>query len=422
MSYALMTDRYELTMLEAAMQSGKAERKCVFEVFTRSLPNGRRYGVLAGTGRVLDAIADFRFGEAELSFLAEEKIVGPKTLDFLADYRFDGTITGYAEGELYFPGSPVMTVEGSFASAVILETVILSILNYDSAVASAAARMFSAAQGRTLVEMGARRAHEEAAVAAARAAYLVGFSSTSNLEAGRRFGIPTMGTSAHAFTLLHDSEREAFEAQIASHGKKTTLLVDTYDIPQAVKLAVELTGGELAAVRIDSGDLSQTAVAVRKQLDQLGADKTQIVVTSDLDEYTIAGLASAPVDRYGVGTSLVTGSGSPTAGFVYKLVSHETVSGWVDVAKKSAGKASVGGKKLATRRTEQGIAAAELIGNPSEGRKLQQLLWDQGPNHTMIGSTGADLARENHRLAMAELPPVGRRLSKGEPAIPTEYV
>jgi len=421
-SYALMTDRYELTMLEAAMQSGKANRKCVFEVFTRSLPNGRRYGVLAGTGRVLEAIEQFRFGEPELEYLSSENIVGPKTLEFLANYHFDGTIHGYAEGELFFPGSPVMTVESSFANAVILETVILSILNYDSAIAAAAARMHSAAQGRTLVEMGARRAHEEAAVAAARAAFIVGFNSTSNLEAGRRYSIPTMGTSAHAFTLLHDSEREAFEAQISSHGKNTTLLVDTYNISEAVALAVELTDGELSAVRIDSGDLAQTAVAVRRQLDELGATDTKIVVTSDLDEYTIAALSSAPVDRYGVGTSLVTGSGSPTAGFVYKLVAHETDSGWVDVAKKSAGKASVGGKKTATRLIVNGVATAELVGNPSAGRKLQQLLWQEGPNHSMTGATGTALARENHKLAIAELPAAGLRLSRGEPAIPTEYV
>jgi len=367
-SYALMTDRYELTMLEAAMQSGKADRQCVFEVFTRSLPNGRRYGVVAGTGRVLEAIENFRFTESELSFLEDEGIVGPKTLQFLADYAFQGRISGYAEGELYFPGSPIMTVEGSFAEAVILETVILSILNHDSAIASAGARMRYAAGSRKLVEMGARRAHEQAAVAASRAAYIVGFESTSNLEAGRRYGVPTMGTSAHAFTLLHDSEREAFEAQIASHGKNTTLLVDTYNISQAVDLAVELTDGELAAVRIDSGDLAQTAVSVRKQLDELGARNTEIVVTSDLDEYTIAALASAPVDRYGVGTSLVTGSGYPTAGFVYKLVAHQSKSGWINVAKKSSGKASIGGKKSASRLLENSQAVAERIGSPDEGR------------------------------------------------------
>ena len=422
MSYALMTDRYELTMLEAAMQSGKAQRECVFEVFTRHLPTGRRYGVVAGTGRVLAAIEQFRFSEEDLDYLQEQDIVGSKTLDFLANYRFEGKISGYAEGELYFPGSPVLTVEGSFASAVILETLILSIMNYDSAIASAGARMRAAARDRALVEMGARRAHEEAAVAAARAAYIVGFESTSNLEAGRRYGIPTMGTSAHAFTLLHDSEREAFEAQIATHGKNTTLLVDTYDISEAVRLAVELTDGELAAVRIDSGDLAQAAVSVRQQLDDLAARDTKIVVTSDLDEYTIAALASAPVDRYGVGTSLVTGSGYPTAGFVYKLVAHESESGWVNVAKKSTGKASIGGKKAASRSIENSQATAELVGAVVAGRPLQTLLWDKAANTDFIGHAGVARAREHHVMALDELPAGGLRLSKGEPAIPTEYV
>lgn len=422
MSSALLTDRYELTMLQAALESGKAGRECVFEVFTRNLPQGRRYGVLAGVGRVLEAVREFRFQDAELEFLTQESIVGGQALDYLANYRFDGQIHGYAEGELFFPGSPVMTVTGSFAGAVILETVILSILNYDSAVASAAARMHSAAAGRTLVEMGARRAHEQAAVAAARAAFIAGFDSTSNLEAGRSYGIPTMGTSAHSFTLLHDSEKEAFEAQISAQGKSTTLLVDTYDIAAAVEMAVDLTDGEIAAVRIDSGDLSQTAVAVRGQLDALGATSTKIVVTSDLDEYTIAALASAPVDRYGVGTSLVTGSGSPTAGFVYKLVSHKSGSEWVDVAKKSAGKSSPGGKKEARRLVENSVAKAELVGAPSSGRNLQTLLWDQGPNSDFTGKEAVKTAREHHRFAMSELPASGLRLSRGEPAIPTEYV
>ncbi|MEL0135055.1 MAG: nicotinate phosphoribosyltransferase, partial [Aquiluna sp.] len=353
-----MTDRYELTMLQAALRSGKAERECVFEVFTRQLPAGRRYGVLAGVGRVLEAIREFTFDDSELGFLAAQGVVDEKTLDWLANYRFSGSISGYREGEIYFANSPVMTVRGSFAEAVVLETVILSILNHDSAVAAAASRMHTAAGGRSLAEMGARRAHESAAVAAARAAFIAGFDATSNLEAGRSWGIPTMGTSAHSFTLLHDSEKEAFEAQIASMGPDTTLLVDTYDIPRAVMMAVELTGGKVAAVIIDSGDLSSTAVEVRKQLYDLGAKNTKIVVTSDLDEYTIAALSASPVDRFGVGTSLVTGSGYPTAGFVYKLVAHSDGKSWTEVAKTSKSKTNRGGEKNASRLIEDGVATA----------------------------------------------------------------
>ncbi|WP_055599795.1 nicotinate phosphoribosyltransferase, partial [Streptomyces aureus] len=321
-STALFTDQYELTMLQAALRGGTADRRSVFEVFTRRLPEGRRYGVLAGVGRVLDAVENFRFDPAVLGFLRERGIVDEPTLEWLARYRFTGDIWGYPEGEVYFPGSPVLRVEGSFAECVLLETVILSILNHDSAIAAAASRMSAAAGGRRLIEMGARRTHELAAVAASRAAYVGGFDSTSDLAAGFRYGIPTVGTSAHAFTLLHDSERDAFRAQVESLGRGTTLLVDTYDVAEAVRTAVEVAGPELGAVRIDSGDLLLVAHRVRQQLDELGARNTKIVVTSDLDEYAIASLAAAPVDAYGVGTQLVTGSGHPTCSMVYKLVAR----------------------------------------------------------------------------------------------------
>ncbi|MEO8888269.1 MAG: nicotinate phosphoribosyltransferase, partial [Jatrophihabitantaceae bacterium] len=321
-STALLTDHYELTMLQAALRSGAAHRRCVFEAFSRRLPDGRRYGVLAGTGRFLEALEDFRFGEDEIEALRRTRVVDEDTCDWLATYRFSGDISGYAEGECYFPGSPVLVVESSFAEGVVLETLILSILNHDTAIASAASRMTAAAGDRPCIEMGSRRTHEEAAVAAARAAYIAGFSATSNLEAGRRHGVPTTGTAAHAFTLLHDDERQAFRAQVDSLGSGTTLLVDTYDVPTGVQTAVEVAGTGLGAVRLDSGDLLIQAREVRAQLDGLGATATRIIVTSDLDEYAIAALAAGPVDGYGVGTQLVTGSGAPTASMVYKLVAR----------------------------------------------------------------------------------------------------
>src|SRR6478609_3258783 len=231
-STALLTDRYELTMLQAAIADGTVDRACVFEVFTRRLPAGRRYGVVAGTARLMQAITEFRFGDDELSAL--RPFLDEPTLDFLAGYHFNGDIDGYPEGELFFPDSPVLSVSGTFGATVILETLVLSILNHDCAIASAAARMASAAGDRPLIEMGSRRTHEEAAVAAARAAYLAGFSSTSNLEAGRRYGIPTAGTAAHAFILLHESEEAAFASQVRALGTGTTLLVDTYDITAGI--------------------------------------------------------------------------------------------------------------------------------------------------------------------------------------------
>ncbi|GAA0431513.1 nicotinate phosphoribosyltransferase [Streptomyces luteireticuli] len=429
-STALFTDRYELTMVQAALRSGTADRRSVFEVFTRRLPEGRRYGVVGGIGRVLDAVENFRFDPAVLQFLGRYGIVDEPTLAWLADYRFRGDIWGYPEGEVYFPGSPIMRVEGTFAEAVLLETVILSILNHDSAVAAAASRMAVAAGDRPLIEMGARRTHELAAVAAARAAYVGGFASTSDLAAGFRYNIPTVGTSAHAFTLLHDSERDAFRAQVASLGGGTTLLVDTYDVQEAVKMAVEVAGPELGAVRIDSGDLLLLAHRVRQQLDDLGARDTKIVVTSDLDEYAIASLAAAPVDAYGVGTQLVTGSGHPTCSMVYKLVARADGDGadapLRPVAKKSmGGKMSIGGRKWAARRPDaDGVAEAEVVGTGEVPAELadRQLLVELVRGGRVVGREPLDAARERHIAARSVLPLSATQLSRGEPVLPTEYL
>ena len=419
-STALLTDHYELTMLQAALRDGTADRVCSFEAFTRRLPDGRRYGVVAGVGRIVDAIADFRFGDAELERL--QGVLDEPTLDYLAGYRFDGDIDAYPEGELFFPGSPILTVRGTFGAAGILETLILSILNYDCAVASAAARMVSAAEGRPLIEMGGRRTHEESAVAAARAAYLAGFTATSNLEAGRRYGIPTGGTAAHSFTLLHDSEAAAFRAQIDALGVDTTLLVDTYDITQGIATAIDVAGPGLGAVRIDSGDLGVLTRSARRQLDSLGATGTKIVLSGDLDEYAIAALRAEPVDTYGVGTSVVTGSGAPTASMVYKLVEVDGRP----VAKRSENKRSYGGRKAALRRYKStGTAVEEVIyladGEPPAAEEFDRRL----PQPLMRGGVPVDglPTLEQSRKALAKglvsLPWAGLKLSRGEPAIPT---
>ncbi|MDI3421284.1 nicotinate phosphoribosyltransferase [Streptomyces luteolus] len=429
-STALFTDHYELTMLQAALRAGTAERRSVFEVFTRRLPEGRRYGVVAGTGRVLDAVENFRFDEGVLRFLRERRVVDEPTLEWLANYRFQGDIWGYPEGEVYFPGSPILRVEGSFAECVLLETVILSILNHDSAIAAAASRMSAAAGGRGLIEMGARRTHELAAVAASRAAYVGGFEATSDLAAGFRYDIPTVGTSAHAFTLLHDSERDAFTAQVDTLGRGTTLLVDTYDVTEAVRLAVEVAGPELGAVRIDSGDLLLVAHRVRQQLDELGATHTKIVVTSDLDEYAIASLGAAPVDAYGVGTQLVTGSGHPTCSMVYKLVararSADPKAPLEPVAKKSLGsKASRGGRKWAARRLdEDGVAEAEVVGTGPIPAELadRQLLVELVKGGAVVAREPLDAVRARHKAARDLLPLSATQLSRGEAVIPTEHV
>jgi nicotinate phosphoribosyltransferase len=426
-STALLTDHYELTMLQAALGSGAAHRRSVFELFPRRLPEGRRYGVVAGVGRALDSLERFRFDAPTLEVLREGKVVNEETLSWLADYRFSGDIWGYPEGETYFPYSPLLVVESSFAEAVVLETLLLSIYNHDSAIASAASRMTLAAGERPCIEMGSRRTHEEAAVASARAAYVAGFATTSNLAARQRYGVPTTGTSAHSFTLLHDSEDDAFRAQITSLGRGTTLLVDTYDVAEAVRLGVSIAGPELGAVRLDSGDLGELAHEVRRQLDSLGATGTRIVVTSDLDEHAIAALAAAPVDGYGVGTQLVTGSGHPTCGFVFKLVAREDATGTMaPVAKKSLGKISIGGRKFALRRrSPSGVAEAEIIGigtpptDDGDDRSLLVQLVDRGE---VVGREPLEAARDRHRRSRDELPVAAHKMSKGQPVIDTRFV
>ncbi|MBL0749867.1 nicotinate phosphoribosyltransferase [Nocardioides sp. G10] len=423
-STAFFTDHYELTMVQAARQSGTAERRSVFELFPRRLPEGRRYGVVAGVGRALDAIEAFRFDPAAIAAL--DGVVDPDMLDWLASYRFTGDVWGYAEGEAYFPHSPLLVVEGTFAEAVLLETVLLSIYNHDSAIASAASRMTLAAGSRPCIEMGSRRTHEQAAVAAARAAYVAGFDATSNLAARATYGVPSAGTAAHSFTLLHDDEADAFRAQVQTLGVGTTLLVDTYDVAEAVARAVEVAGTGLGAVRLDSGDLGLVARDVRAQLDSLGATSTQIVVTSDLDEHAIAALAAAPVDAYGVGTQLVTGSGYPTCGFVYKLVAREDADGaLVSVAKKSQDKTSVGGRKYALRRLSAGgTAQAEVVGigeAPEGDSNDRPLLVPLVRDGEVVGRATLEEARSRHRSSLAELPRAVTQMSAGEPVIPTVF-
>lgn len=439
-STSLLTDMYELTMFDAALKAGTAWRTSTFEVFGRRLPATRRFGVVAGIGRILEALERFEFEPEQIDWLHEHKIVSDDALDYLKDFRFSGDMLGYAEGECYFPGSPLLTVHGTFAECTMLETLLLSILNYDCAVASAASRMTIAAHGRPCMDMGARRGHERAAVSAARAAIIGGFAGTSDLEASKRYGLRAIGTAAHSFTLLHDSEREAFDAQIALLGPDTTLLVDTYDVEQGVINAVEAAraaGGELGAVRLDSGDLVASAFKVRGQLDALGATSTKITVTNDLDEYAIAALGAAPINSYGVGTKLVTGSGVPTAALVYKLVQREDASGaQIPVAKKSESKSTVGGRKFAGRvLDEEGYAAEEvLIVTDSQeaatkefakigARPLQIPLITGGEIHSELwGPDALEKAQAHHVRSRNELPYQAWRLSEGDAAIPTRYI
>jgi nicotinate phosphoribosyltransferase len=428
----LLTDKYELTMLAAALRDGTATRQTTFELFARRLPQGRRYGVVAGTGRLLQALPQFRFDDEACELLAQ--FLDADTLSYLRDFRFGGDMDGYPEGELYFPGSPILSVRGSFAECVVIETLALSIFNHDCAIASAAARMVSAAGERPLMDMGTRRTHERAAVAAARAAYIAGFAATSNLEAQRQYGIPTEGTAAHAFTMLHtlkDSPSEmgevaAFRAQVDALGPDTTLLVDTYDVTIGVANAVAAAGPALGAVRIDSGELGVLARQVREQLDGLGARQTRIVVSGDLDEFSIAALRADPVDSYGVGTSLVTGSGAPAAGMVYKLVDVDGMP----VQKRSSHKESIGGRKEALRVSRPTGTIIEEVVHPvgrapattEPSRVLTTPLVRDGHVVAATGTEALLAARQLVASGLRSLPWEGLSLTHGDPAIPTIHI
>jgi len=410
-------------MLDAAIKSGAATRHTVFEVYARRLPGGRRYGVFAGIDRFLAYLAAFRFTPQECDALERMHVISPQTRDYLANFTFTGDIVAYREGELYFPGSPVVTVSAPFGEAVVLETLLLSVLNHDTAIATAAARMVQTANPRVLVDFGARRTHEQAAVAAARAAYITGFAGTSNLQAGATYNIPTVGTSAHAFTLLFDREEDAFAAQIAAAGPGTTLLVDTFDVTAGITHALNVAGTALGAVRIDSGDLMQNTTAARSLLDAAGATNTRIVVSGDLDEYKVAALAGAPIDSFGIGTRLVTGSGQPTAEFVYKMVARQLAPNLplAPVAKKGGAKATVGGRKQAVRQLVDGKAVAEILhpyGTPHHAGEepLQHPVVTAGVARQ---PESLDVLRAHHQQAIETLAPDAFALAPGNPAIPT---
>lgn len=415
-SPGMLTDRYELTMYSSFVEDGSVDDHSVFEAFARRLPPGRRYGLLAGLGRLIPLIADFGFDEDEIGYLLQVGAITPKAADRLADFRFSGDLTAYPEGEIYVPGSPVLTAEGPLGECLLIETLVLSVLNHDTAVASAAARMVTAAGDRPIIEMGSRRTHEMSAIAATRAAYLAGFGSTSNLAGGHLYDIPTVGTVAHAFILSHESERAAFASQVAALGVGTTLLVDTYDIEQGIRTAVEVAGSGLGAIRIDSGDLDIESRRARALLDELGATGTRIVVTSDLDEYVITALGAAPIDGFGVGTRVVTGSGHPTAGMVYKLVAVADRPGadapLRPVAKKASGKGSAGGRKTAYRRGD-GSEGFTLDGTvPPDARPLQVPVIRGGE---IVHNPALDEIRGYARAVVEALPASARDVADGTP-------
>jgi nicotinate phosphoribosyltransferase len=383
MTVALLTDRYQLTMLAAYANRGLATRQAVFELFARRLPPSRRYMVACGIGRVAEALTKLRFTSDDLAWLEADPFLGPAmrrepVRRLFEGFRFSATVHAIPEGRICFPGEPLVRVEGTLAEAQLVETLLLSVLNHDVRVASKCARIAAAARGRDCFEFGSRRTHESAAVDAARAAYVAGFAGTSNEEAARRHGIPVTGTMAHAFVLAHaadhgeDGEAEAFRDFCATFDTQSTCLVDTYDTLRGVDRAIEGAAAALGGVRIDSGDLGPLAMKARVRLDLSAASGARIVLSDDLDEHKIDALVRGfvPVDAFGVGTMAVSTPDHPSLGAVYKLVAMEDASGaMVAVQKRAPGKGSSAAPKQVFRakgeiRDVVGLASEVLDGEP----------------------------------------------------------
>lgn len=423
---AFLTDKYEVTMLQAMLRAGRADHRAVFDLFARRLPKGRRYGVVGGVGRVVEAVKNFRFTDEQIAYLEADPIIDEATVRYLRDYKFRGIIVGQPEGSLYFPNTPILTVIGTFADCVLLETLLLSIMNHDSAVMSAASRMVTAAEGMPMIEMGSRRTSETSAIAAARAAYIAGFNATSNLQAGHLYQIPTTGTSAHAYTLAYgpDGEEQSFYDQMVALGTDTTILVDTYNIPEGIRRAVHAANtlgvSGPGGIRIDSGDLHEETVNARELLDSLGAIDTKIVLSSDIDEYTISEMKErgTPVDAVGAGTRVVTGSGAPTAEMVYKLVQINDMP----VSKRAEGKISTGGIKVTYREFhEDRTMAGEFF---KVGTTSAPFTSSQHPTQILLVDGQGDyfhqedieVSRARHREQVAYLPESARLILAGDAA------
>ncbi|HEX4950788.1 MAG TPA: nicotinate phosphoribosyltransferase [Blastocatellia bacterium] len=318
------TDLYQLTMA-AGYHAHRRTEEASFELFVRRLPPHRSYLVIAGLAQAVEYLRELRFSDEEIAYLQSLAVFQHVSQDFFAylrDFRFSGDVWAMPEGTVAFAGEPLLRVTAPLIEAQILETWLLSTINFQTLIASKAARIVDAAQGRAIVEFGARRAHGmEAAFYAARAAFIGGCIGTSNVEAGMRFGIPVYGTAAHSWVMSFDREYDAFRAFHEIFPEHTTLLLDTYDTIAAAKLATEI-GPSLRGVRLDSGDLCALSKQVRAILDQAGMQNTRIMASGDLDEFKITELLAkgAPIDLFGVGTELSTSRDDPALGGVYKLV------------------------------------------------------------------------------------------------------
>jgi len=363
----LLTDLYELTMAAGYVQN-RFDATATFELFVRQLPHRRNYLVAAGLEQALDFIENVRFSDEDIAYLRALpafKHVHSDFFDYLARFRFAGDVWAMREGTIFFPGEPLLRVTAPIADAQLVETGLLSILHFQTLIASKAARVTFAAAGRPVVEFGSRRAHGmEAGVLAARAAFVGGCEGTSNTYAGRRFGIPVYGTQAHSWIMAHAGEAEAFRDFLNVFPEQSTLLVDTYDVHAAIEKIIAL-GRKPGGVRLDSGDVFADSLWVRKRLDRAGWNDVQIFASGDLDEDRIEALmrSGARIDAFGVGSALSTSSDSPNVGVIYKLVEVDLGGSVRSAAKFSQEKITYPGRKQVFRFTgDDGKFLSDVIG------------------------------------------------------------
>jgi nicotinate phosphoribosyltransferase len=429
MTTPLATDLYQLTMMAGYQHAGITGRS-TFELFVRNLPAGRAFLVTAGLEQALDLLESLRFTADEIRYLRTVPALAaaPDAFfdDLLPSFRFTGDVWAVAEGEVVFPHEPLLRVTGPALQAQLVETALLATVTFQTSIASKAARMLAAAEGRPVIEFGSRRAHGlDAALHAARAAYVAGCAATSNVEAGYRYGIPVSGTMAHSWVMSFAHEIDAMRAYLDLFGERTTVLIDTYDTVAAAH-AIVLAGLRPGSVRLDSGDLVTLSREVRRVLNEGGLEATRIIVSGDLDEHRIAQLLAdaAPIDAFGVGTALSTSSDAPALGGVYKLVEIERDDAMAPVLKLSAGKRTMPGSKQVWRLLQNGRTAGDVLALASEpspgGRPLLSQVMRGGER--LHPSPGIEEVRRHAADALRELPDGLRRLQHWDayPVRPSE--
>jgi nicotinate phosphoribosyltransferase len=423
----LATDLYQLTMAAAYHANGRNERAS-FELFTRRLPERRSYLIVAGLEQALDYLQGLSFSSGDIEYLRGLPAFGhvsPEFFDYLRDFRFTGDVWAMPEGTVAFANEPLLRVTAPLIEAQIVETYLLSTINFQTLIASKAARIVESARGRGIIEFGARRAHGfGAAVYAARAAFIGGCVGTSNVETGKMFGLPVYGTAAHSFTMAFDREIDAFRAYFKVFPESSTLLLDTYDTIGAARLATEF-GPKLRGVRLDSGDLLELSKQVRAILDDAGMRRTKIFASGDLDEFKIAGLiaSGAPIDLFGVGTDLSTSRDAPALGGVYKLVEIDFDGRVSPKMKLSCDKATYPYRKQVWRATaDDGSFAGDVIARADEvdlpGAPLLELVMRDGRMDAPI--SGLQDAQERAKRQLAGLPEPHKRLIEAQP-YPVHY-